>query len=404
MTYDGVTYPGVSPTWGDYYLLCVDSSGTHQWGQTGTGPHLNEGREIAIDENQNIYVVGKFSNYMDIVSGTINAIGTGGTTTEIIKNGDGFLVKYDISGNQLWFNHIGSQFSNDFTAVTVCDSTVLVIGTSLDTLVFLGSMDSLIPTPNNHNAMIIAYNLESNYSWSKLIESSAPATTPSYTGTSGNAGIAITNDLAGNIYTGGYFNYTSFWDTTTIASVSSFDAHIGKIFPPLKGDVYGQYFIGCTTDTLSFSYSAKGSPITTAWTSSSGIVVSQSGNSVEIAYTNEGLDTITCIASNGYQQDTITVNVNITNSGCAGVDKFNSSFINVYPNPSDSKFYLTISSGINYLVQEIHLINASGNVIKTLSFEPNKTVIDLENFSPGLYFVSIVMKDGTVHTEKLIKK
>lgn len=77
---------------------------------------------------------------------------------------------------------------------------------------------------------------------------------------------------------------------------------------------------------------------------------------------------------------------------------------NVYPNPSSSKSYLNITSARDLSGVSLTVMNSLGSVVlsKPISITSGKNIItlDSENFSSGLYFVS-VSSGSTVITKKI---
>jgi tetratricopeptide (TPR) repeat protein len=67
----------------DVFLLKYDSSGTLQWNKTWGGPNDDYGHGIALDGSGNAFITGSTESYED-------------------GNDDAFLLKYDASGNLLW--------------------------------------------------------------------------------------------------------------------------------------------------------------------------------------------------------------------------------------------------------------------------------------------------------------
>jgi Secretion system C-terminal sorting domain len=401
LTYNGNMTPGDSPSWGDFFILVADNDGVFKWVRTGTGPFLNEGHQIAVDNQSNMYIVGRFSFTMDIASVQQTAIGVGTNTTEYIQNGDAFLVKYDINGNQEWFNQIGNDVSDDFESVVICDSLVLIHGKSIDTITFSGSSDSLIPEVGNHNSMLIAYSVDGSYNWSHIVASTATQVADNYSLVSGNAGIALTADNLGNIYAGGYFNETSHWDSSTITSVSSYDAYIAKLFPPLNPKYSASSLSLCPGDTANFSILQKGSPLTYTWTSQIGGVLNQTNNGVSLLYATAGVDTLIGLVSNAYETDSIVLYINVSTTNCLGIVSEIASSFELYPNPVNSSITLTsdrLHDSAKYLI-----FNSVGErVIDGLITDQN-TFINMESLNPGMYYITIVLSDNTTIVKKLMK-
>ncbi len=76
-------------------------------------------------------------------------------------------------------------------------------------------------------------------------------------------------------------------------------------------------------------------------------------------------------------------------------DLRNDNHITIYPNPANE--FLNIETKGN--IKEIYLYNNIGQLLLT-TFEKN---INLQNLQNGLYFIRILLKDGTIYTEKIIK-
>jgi hypothetical protein len=78
----------------------------------------------------------------------------------------------------------------------------------------------------------------------------------------------------------------------------------------------------------------------------------------------------------------------------------NNASFNVYPNPTQGS--VTISKLINDgNVKNIHIINAEGKTIKTISTEKESVSFSTESIKTGIYFVK-VMQQGSQETVKLV--
>ena len=82
-----------------------------------------------------------------------------------------------------------------------------------------------------------------------------------------------------------------------------------------------------------------------------------------------------------------------------GIDEINKLF-SVYPNPASD--IVTISADRD--VKAITVYNMLGNKITTNNVMSNSTVLDIESYTNGLYFVEIIFKDGTSTNSRFIKK
>ena len=70
----------------------------------------------------------------------------------------------------------------------------------------------------------------------------------------------------------------------------------------------------------------------------------------------------------------------------------------IYPNPFRNKFSINIASNATFSISDI-----TGKKLKTQSISTGITQIDMENYSAGIYFISIT--DGTsLVNRKIIKQ
>ena len=74
-----------------------------------------------------------------------------------------------------------------------------------------------------------------------------------------------------------------------------------------------------------------------------------------------------------------------------GIHKFFNSDFKIYPNPVRMKEKVYISN--KYIVDEINIYNQLGKLISTNKYNSNNIIVDISNFTSGIYFVSI--KDQT---------
>jgi hypothetical protein len=200
---------------GDAYLTEYSSSGTYKHTETfdtsAAGGTYANGLSVAVDPSNNIYIGGEFSGTVNFkgTQGTDNFIDTGG-------NGDGFLTKFDPSGNYLYTNTFITTTSSDnattFAVTTDATGNVYVAGGFLGTINFEGSQgtDSLTDPTGTGDAYLTQYTPSGTYVWTRIFGD------PS--GGGGGPGdpyaIGATTDGLGNVY------MTGAWDGTI-----TFDDH-----------------------------------------------------------------------------------------------------------------------------------------------------------------------------------
>ncbi|MDH7599087.1 MAG: SBBP repeat-containing protein [Sedimentisphaerales bacterium] len=86
----------------DAFLVQITSDGSQMlWGRYIGGSSYDEADSVAVDAQGNVYVVGLTES-----SGWVS----GGFDTSYGGEGDGFLAKFDSSGNPLWSTYIGANY------------------------------------------------------------------------------------------------------------------------------------------------------------------------------------------------------------------------------------------------------------------------------------------------------
>jgi len=94
----------------------------------------------------------------------------------------------------------------------------------------------------------------------------------------------------------------------------------------------------------------------------------------------------------GQRMQNIESNYQLTSNNEAGE-------ISISPNPTEDKIFINCSSQLYSMIDRITLINANGvgNEIET------QLIIDISNYSKGLYLLRVQYKNGTISTFKTIK-
>ena len=78
--------------------------------------------------------------------------------------------------------------------------------------------------------------------------------------------------------------------------------------------------------------------------------------------------------------------------------------LQLFPNPAASSFTVRITEGLN-AIGDIQVLDITGRVvINRENLRVRETAIDLENLTPGLYFVRVRATDGAVTTRKIRKE
>jgi hypothetical protein len=91
---------------------------------------------------------------------------------------------------------------------------------------------------------------------------------------------------------------------------------------------------------------------------------------------------------------------NIVNNGLIGISEEVFSTLNIYPNPTNDKFTLSVSNdllGKNYLITDF-----SGRIISGEKINSMSQTIDIQEVSKGSYFLQI--DKSSVKAMKIIKQ
>ncbi|MFK8038764.1 MAG: PKD domain-containing protein [Crocinitomicaceae bacterium] len=111
------------------------------------------------------------------------------------------------------------------------------------------------------------------------------------------------------------------------------------------------------------------------------------------------VDSLGIIESEGF-----TINIGI--EPILAIEKTDfSSVVNIYPNPATNYIDIEFNVKDNEL-NKISMIDLSGKVVfvnNNPTSSSNLTTIDIENFTPGTYFIQILF-DNKIHNEKVIVK
>ena len=75
----------------------------------------------------------------------------------------------------------------------------------------------------------------------------------------------------------------------------------------------------------------------------------------------------------------------------------------LYPIPTTGEMTLDLAYDARWIGKTINVINAQGQLIKTMFIDSKIVKIDVSSLRPGLYFLSAKKDDGSVIKQKFIK-
>lgn len=176
-------------TGGDIFLLKLDGAGNFVWAKQIGGGDIDVSESVDIDDLGNIYTSGNFNGTADFDPGN----GIFNLTTSA-GNSNIFVSKLDGNGNFIWAKQLsGGQ--------QICYSSTLDNHGNLLMTGYFGDMLDFDPGPGVYNLSATVFNVfllklngAGNFVWAKQIG-----------GTGSVISNAIASNVAGDVYTAGYF-------------------------------------------------------------------------------------------------------------------------------------------------------------------------------------------------------
>jgi hypothetical protein len=364
------------------------------------------------------------------------------TDTIISRGGeDGCVVKYNADGGYMWSKQIGGKES-EYSCLISSDNlnNIYVTSECWSTNVLLGDTDITL-NEGDGNMLLAKYSNDGNLDWWKTYGNN-----PKLDGHNWQTGIEV--DRNENIILKGMFHDTAYFDDIMITgSLDYYDYFLTKIDKngntlwanPVKTinssgfnynlfdlDTLGNIYFGAQIrDTISFNQDF------TYWTGgTTDLFICRYNNDGELDWvkTFQGgsnysshinavkLDKDNNVIVAGSFNDKLTVDSkSISASNKHGFllklsDKPNSfaekvydklsNTIEIYPNPAREVLYI---SGRKIAGQSVNIVNTSGQVVYSKHLSKDKSIIDINHLSQGVYFI---MFSGCnyKHPEKLIIK
>jgi hypothetical protein len=218
----------------DIFLAKYNASGNYIWAKSINGAGNEVGYSVAVDGLGNSYISGNFSGTVDFDAGT----GTSNLTA-VGSSNDGFLAKYDATGNYVWARSFGS-INNDLGQEVAIDAS----GNSYITGYIGGTIDfdpgtgtRYVSSAGGLDIFMAKYDASGNNLWAK-----------SMGGESLDVGYALAVDGSGYIYITGNFIRTADFDpgagTLNYTSLNSSDFFIAKYTAGITLPVQLESFTG----------------------------------------------------------------------------------------------------------------------------------------------------------------
>ena len=157
---------------------------------------------------------------------------------------------------------------------------------------------------------------------------------------------------------------------------------------------------GGTLQMLSNLLPANASNQTVTWSVVNGTGTATINASGLLSAKTNGVVTVSAMANDG---SGVTGSSNITISNqVVGIQETGIILTKIFPNPLSD--FLIIESLNNESINEIKIFTINGSLVFQESFNSSSERINLTHLNTGIYFAKILMSNGDLHFQKLIKK
>ncbi len=421
-----IHFSNQTDTFNKVILTKFNNDGRVIWSKKAKGnPVLLEINDMALDQKDNIYLTGGFTNSVTFGNQTVSSNG----------GADIFLMRMKPDGQVTWLKNYGGSNTDKGKAVTLDKNGNIYLGATFGDSITLGN-EKL--KGRQEDAMAIKMNAQGTPQWA--VSGGAPTN---------DEVTAIAVDTSGNVFLQGnftakmaYFASDTFSTNSSTVSTSFLAKYtqnsyqwaelakgtrsnnVGKsLFPDNQG---GCLVAGACNWRVKFGDTAlKPSKGTTASTylayyndtghvSNAALIDLLDPNNLKFDGSSEFF-----IA--GQYQDTLRVGGETfpkTNGKSPIAGSFQLPFQNfsgtdsrpevkapdnwkIYPNPTKAKIYLHKKGEVKN--KQVQVVNQTGRpVIRNVTINHNNTALDLSHLSDGVYFIRLIGEDQTL-TKPLIK-
>lgn len=380
----------------DAFILKLDVNGNFTWIKTINGVGTDYGRAITVDASGDIFCTGIYLATRDFDPGA-------GTYTMTSSGwSDAFVLKLTSNGNFVWAKGFGGTNSEIINSIVINSTGLIyVTGSFYGTADFDPSPATYTVssfTPSQLDAFLLKLDPNGNFNWVGTVGTSYD-----------DYGNDLAFDLSDNLFMVGSFAGVGDFDlgpgTYTLGVTSSAQAFHIKMndcylpFSPTNITPVSNQTI-CANNTTTLMASSTG---TINWYSSpTSTVTLGTGTNYVTPTLTAGSYTYYAEAKTCGPSATRTA-ITLLVSPCTGISNLTSinTSIKIYPNPSTGIFHLSNPGGEKL---EIKILNALGQQVLNKVIYENENLIDISNFSNGVYFIRIKNHSDETNTIKLIKE
>ncbi len=148
-------------------------------------------------------------------------------------------------------------------------------------------------------------------------------------------------------------------------------------------------------ESVNFSDLSSGTILTWEWLFEGGTPATSSEQNPTVTYLVEGTYDVVLTVSNGINSNTFAQQDYIVVSPLTGINDVNHTGINIFPNPTSGKVFITGAE-----TAKVNVYNATGTKVASFNEFINST-IDLSGLDNGIYFISVVKSDDTTVNKKI---
>jgi hypothetical protein len=194
---------------GDYdmFLAKYDQGGTCLWAKNAGGTDSDQGVDVSVDPDGNIYVTGTFNG--------IATFGTVQLTCSSPDYNDIFIAKYIANGNLLWVNQVAGLSDKICKRLSFDANGNIYAAGQFDGIISFGTIE--LTTYGDLDIFITKFNPDGNCLWAKHAG-----------GTGQDIGYGISSDASGNSYLTGVFEGNASFGTIPLSSFGLSDVFLAK--------------------------------------------------------------------------------------------------------------------------------------------------------------------------------
>ncbi len=212
------------------------------WAKAGGSTSDDYGNSIAVDQNGNSIVTGRFT-------GTASFLGTNMVSSGLDEI---YLMKLDSNGSRVWLKRAGGTNTDEAYSTTL-DSlgNIYVAGRFASTANF-GTTN--LTSAGTHDMFLAKYDLNGNFLWARRGG-----------GTNVDYANAVCTDTVGNVFVAGIFSSSATFGNTVLTSGGGRDVFVAKY--DAGGNLVWANSFGSPSDDVGFSIAAdnSGSVFVSGW-------------------------------------------------------------------------------------------------------------------------------------------